>query len=310
VPEFKHKSVMVDEVLEALRLPRSGGRWADLTVGGGGHAEAILSGTRPNGFLFGCDRDGAAIEAAKLRLAPYAGRFELRRANFADVADWIEPGSCAGVVLDLGVSSAQLDWPERGFSFQQEGPLDMRMDSSGGATAADLVNGLSETELSELFWRLGDEPQARRIARAIALDRQSRRIESTSQLAGLIERVAPRPGKKHPATRVFLALRMAVNDELGSLKRGLAAASTLLAKNGRMAILTFHSVEDRLVKEFGRAKSRGYVVRGDVDLPEFRTAATPELRLVTRKAIKPADAELEQNPRARSAQLRVFEKVE
>ena len=299
---------MVPEVLEALQLG-PGARVLDGTVGGGGHAEAILKVTAPNGFLFGCDRDGAAIEATRKRLAPYAGRFELRQKNFAELSDWIEPGSLNGVVLDLGVSSAQLDWAERGFSFQSEGPLDMRMNTAEGTTAADLVNGLSEAELAELFWKLGDEPAARRIARAIVLERQAQRIESTSQLVRVIERAAPRTGRKHPATRVFLALRLAVNNELGSLERGLAAASTLLARGGRMAVLTFHSVEDRLVKEFGRIKSRGYTVGGDVDLPEFRTAITPELKLVTRKARKPATAELEQNPRARSAQLRAFEKL-
>jgi 16S rRNA (cytosine1402-N4)-methyltransferase len=299
---------MVAEVLEGLK-PHPGGRWVDGTVGGGGHAEAILRATGPDGFLFGCDRDGAAIEATRRRLAPWAGRFELRQGNFAELGNWIEPGSIDGVALDLGVSSAQLDWAERGFSFQSEGPLDMRMDAAEGTTAADLVNGLSEEELAELFRRLGDEPRARRIARAITLERQAHRIESTNQLVRLIERVSPRTGKKHPATRVFLALRMAVNDELGSLERGLAAASTLLARGGRMAILTFHSAEDRLVKEFGRSKSRGYTFRGPVDLPEFRTAITPELKVVTRKAIKPTTAEQEENPRSRSAQLRVFEKL-
>ena len=299
---------MVAEVLEWLK-PHPGGRWIDGTTGGGGHSEAILKATAPNGFLYGCDRDGAAIEATRKRLAPYEGRFELRQANFSQLGDWVEQGSSDGVVLDLGVSSAQLDWAERGFSFQTEGPLDMRMNSAEGRTAADLVNELDEEELARIFWDLGDEPQGRRIARAIGLERQAHRIESTSELVRLVERVVPRTGKKHPATRVFLALRMAVNDELGSLERGLAVALSLLGRGGRMTILTFHSVEDRLVKEFGRRKARGYTVRGDVDLPEFRTEIAPELKLVTRKAIKPTAAELEENPRARSAQLRIFEKL-
>jgi len=299
---------MVAEVLEWLK-PHPGGRWIDGTNGGGGHSEAILKATGPDGFLYGCDRDGAAIEATRKRLAPYAGRFELRQGNFSELGEWVEQGSSDGVVLDLGVSSAQLDWAERGFSFQAEGPLDMRMNPAEGRTAADLVNELGEEELAKIFWDLGDEPRGRRIARAIGLERQAHRIESTSELVRLIERVVPRTGKKHPATRVFLALRMAVNDELGSLERGLAVALSLLAQGGRMTILTFHSVEDRLVKEFGRRKARGYTVRGEVDLPEFRTEAAPELKLVTRKAIKPTEAELEGNPRARSAQLRVFEKL-
>ena len=295
-------------MLEWLK-PHPGGRWIDGTNGGGGHSEAILKATGPDGFLYGCDRDGAAIEATRKRLAPYAGRFELRQGNFSELGEWVEQGSSDGVVLDLGVSSAQLDWAERGFSFQAEGPLDMRMNPAEGRTAADLVNELGEEELAKIFWDLGDEPRGRRIARAIGLERQAHRIESTSELVRLIERVVPRTGKKHPATRVFLALRMAVNDELGSLERGLAVALSLLAQGGRMTILTFHSVEDRLVKEFGRRKARGYTVRGEVDLPEFRTEAAPELKLVTRKAIKPTEAELEGNPRARSAQLRVFEKL-
>jgi len=299
---------MVAEVLEWLK-PHPGGRWIDGTNGGGGHSEAILKATGPDGFLYGCDRDGAAIEATRKRLAPYAGRFELRQGNFSELGEWVEQGSSDGVVLDLGVSSAQLDWAERGFSFQSEGPLDMRMNPAEGRTAADLVNELGEEELAKIFWDLGDEPRGRRIARAIGLERQAHRIESTSELVRLIERVVPRTGKKHPATRVFLALRMAVNDELGSLERGLAVALSLLAQGRRMTILTFHSVEDRLVKEFGRRKARGYTVRGEVDLPEFRTEAAPELKLVTRKAIKPTEAELEENPRARSAQLRVFEKL-
>ena len=299
---------MVAEVLEWLR-PHPGGRWIDGTTGGGGHSEAILKATAPDGFLFGCDRDGAAIEATRQRLQPYEGRFELRQGNFSQLAEWVEQGSSDGVVLDLGVSSAQLDWAERGFSFQTEGPLDMRMNPAEGRTAADLVNELGEEELAKIFWDLGDEPQGRRIARAIALERQAHRIESTSELVRLVERVVPRTGKKHPATRVFLALRMAVNDELGSIERGLAAACSLLQRGARITILTFHSVEDRLVKEFGRRKSRGYIVRGEVDLPEFRTEAAPELKLATRKAIKPTEAELEENPRARSAQLRVFEKL-
>ena len=220
---------MLAEALAALR-PRPEGRYADGTLGGGGHAAAILAASSPSGWLYGCDRDGAAIEAAIRRLAEFAGRFEIRRANFAELADWISPASCDGVLLDLGVSSPQLDEAERGFSFQRDGPLDMRMDRRQPVTAAELVNGLHETELQEIFWQLGGEPQARRLARAIVRERQARRLETTAQLASLIERLAPRRGKKrHPATRVFQALRMAVNDERRSLSSGLAAACTTAA---------------------------------------------------------------------------------
>jgi 16S rRNA (cytosine1402-N4)-methyltransferase len=310
VPHFIHKAIMVPEVLQALR-PTSGGRYVDGTIGAGGHAEAVLSASSPNGFLFGCDRDGEAVAAARRRLAPYSQRCEVRQGNFAELAEWIAAGSCDGVLLDLGVSSPQLDQPERGFSFQQEGPLDMRMDSQQPVRAADLVNGLGEEELAGMFRELGDEPQARRLARAIVKERQARRFETTGQLARLIERLAPRSGKRrHPATRVFQALRMAVNDEASSLRSGLAAACTILKPGGRLAVITFHSLEDRIVKQFGRERSRGYVVEGEVDLPELRRPQPPELKWVSRKAIQPSAEEVADNPRARSGQMRVMEKLQ
>jgi len=297
------------EVLAALR-PRPAGRYADATIGGGGHAAAILAASSPTGWLYGCDRDGAAIEAATRRLAAFAGRLEIRRGNFAELADWIAPESCDGVLLDLGVSSPQLDEAGRGFSFQRDGPLDMRMDPRQPVTAAELVNELHETELQQIFWELGGEPQARRLARAIVRERQARRLETTAQLAGLIERLAPRGGKKrHPATRVFQALRMAVNEERRSLLSGLAAACAILKPGGRLAALTFHSLEDRLVKEFGREQTRPYTVAGGVDVPELRRPRPPVMQWTPRKAIEPGAAELAANPRARSARLRVLEKV-
>lgn len=300
---------MLRQTLEALR-PRAGQRYVDGTLGGGGHAAAILEESSPNGWLFGCDRDGAAVEAARLRLSPFAGRYELRQANFAGLADWIEPGSCAGVLLDLGVSSPQLDTAARGFSFQLEGPLEMRMDQRSGPTAAELLNQAGADELAKIFWELGEEPQARRFARAIAAERQKRPFSTTRQLAGLIERLAPRLGKKtHPATRVFQALRIAVNDELNSLGKGLAGALAVLQPGGRLAVITFHSLEDRLVKEFGRSWSRDYTFAGPVDVPELRQPCAPALRWVQRKAIRPEAEELAHNPRSRSAQLRVMEKL-
>ena len=292
--------------------PKPGARIADGTVGGAGHACAILAASSLNGWLYGCDRDGAAVEAAPLRLneAGFAGRFEIRRGNYSELADWVPAGSCDGVLLDLGVSSPQLDDAERGFSFQNDGPLDMRMDLRQPLTAAGIVNSWSEAELARVFWEYGDEPQSRRFARAIAHDREGRRFETTGQLASLIERLAPRHGKKkHPATRVFQALRMAVNDESRFLKSGLAAACSLLKPGGRLAVITFHSLEDRMVKEFGRERAREYTFEGDVDVPELRKPCVPELRWVQRKAILPGEAELAENPRARSAQLRVLEKV-
>ena len=260
--------------------------------------------------MYGCDRDGAALEEAAKRLAPYAGRFELWRANFSELRERIEANSCDGILLDLGVSSPQLDEPGRGFSFQQDGPLDMRMDSRQPLTAADLVNGLSEVELARIFMDLGEEPQARRFARAIVRERQVCRLETTGQLARLIERLAPRHGKKrHPATKVFQALRATVNNESSSLRSGLAGALSILKRAGRLAVITFHSVEDRIVKEFGREKSRDYTFEGPVDVPALRQARVPELRWVQRKAIQPKAEEVTSNPRARSAQLRVMEKL-
>jgi 16S rRNA (cytosine1402-N4)-methyltransferase len=270
----------------------------------------MLAASSPSGWLYGCDRDGAAVEAATERLAEFAGRFELRRANFAELANWVPAGSCEGVLLDLGVSSPQLDLAVRGFSFQQEGPLDMRMDTRQALTAAGLVNEASTEELGKVFWELGGERDARRFARAIVRAREQRRLETTLQLAELIEHLAPRRGKQaHPATKVFQALRIAVNDELGSLERGLAAAFAVLQSGGRLAVITFHSLEDRVVKDFGRARARDYTFTGGVDVPELREPRAPELKLVTRKALKPSAAEVAANPRSRSAQLRVMEKI-
>jgi 16S rRNA (cytosine1402-N4)-methyltransferase len=300
---------MMAEVLTALS-PQTGGRYVDGTLGGAGHAEAILAATSPTGWLFGCDRDGVAIETAKQRLAKFAGRFEIRRGNYSDLADWVPVESCDGVLLDLGVSSPQLDVAERGFSFLQDGPLDMRMDTGQALTAAQLVNTADERELARIFWEFGGERDSRRFARAIVHDREQRRFETTLQLAGLIERLAPRHGRKaHPATKLFMALRMAVNDEIGSLEKGLAGAIRLLKPGGRLAVITFHSVEDRVVKNFGRARARDYTFSGGMDVPELREPRTPELKLVARKAITPGDAELAENPRSRSAQLRVMEKL-
>jgi len=301
---------MAAEVLEALR-PAAGGRYADGTLGGAGHAAAILAASTPTGWLSGCDRDGAAVEAAERRLArEFAGRFEVRRGNFADMDAWISKATCDGVILDLGVSSPQLDWPGRGFSFMQDGPLDMRMDDRQALSAADLVNGAEAEELARIFWEWGGERESRRLAAAIVRDRARRRIETTRELAELIERISPRRGRRaHPATRVFQALRMAVNDEIGSLKRGLDAAAALLKPGGRLAVITFHSVEDRVVKEFGRERTRDYTVAGDVDVPELRQPRAPEMKWVWRRAITPGEAELRENPRSRSAQLRVLEKI-
>jgi 16S rRNA (cytosine1402-N4)-methyltransferase len=301
---------MAAEVLAALK-PRPDGRYADGTLGGAGHAASLLAASSPTGWLSGCDRDGVAVEAAKKRLAEkFAGRFEIRRGNFSEMVDWIPSASCDGVLLDLGVSSPQLDSAERGFSFQNDGPLDMRMDDQQSLTAAGLVNNLSAEELAKIFWEFGDERDSRRFAKAIVHDRAQRKFGTTKQLAELIERLAPRCGKKsHPATKVFQALRIAVNDEIGSLKRGLEAAVKILKPGGRLAVITFHSLEDRIVKEFGREKTRDYTFSGEMDVPELRKPVAPELEWASRKAILPGEVELRENPRSRSAQLRILEKI-
>ena len=309
MPEFIHKAVLLSESLAALN-PRAGGRYIDATVGGGGHARAILEASSPDGWLYGCDRDPAALEAASQSLSAFRGRFELRLMNFSELATWIPAESCDGALLDLGVSSAQLDQAQRGFSFQHDGPLDMRMDPRHGTTAADLVNGLGEAELTRIFFQFGEEPQGKRFAKAIVQARAARRFETTRQLAEFIERLAPRRGQaRHPATLVFQALRIAVNDEWSSLRSGLAAAWSRLKIGGRLAVITFHSAEDRLVKEFGRTEARDYTFEGTVDVPELRRPKVPQLRWVERKAIRPQVSEIRDNPRARSAQLRVMERI-
>ena len=307
--EYKHASVMPAEVLGALR-PRKGGRYADGSVGGGGHAALILEASSPGGWLWGCDRDDAAVEAASSRLAPYTGRFDLQRGTFASLTDWIEPVSLDGVLLDLGVSAPQLEWPERGFSLLRDGPLDMRMNQEQKMTAADLVNNETQENLANLFWRLGGERDSRKIAGALVRAREVEPITTTGKLADVVEAVKPRRGKKrHPATKVFQALRIEVNDEFGELNRGLKATAGLLKAGGRLAVITFHSGEDRLVKQFGRVETRAYDVPGGEDVPVLRVDRPARMSWVSRKAICPTAEELAENPSARSAQLRVLEKL-
>lgn len=311
MPEFSHQPVMLAEVLAALR-PRSGGRYYDGCCGGAGHSVAILEASGPTGFLYACDQDGDAVAAATEDLAGYAGRFELRQMNFSGAVNWVPRGSCDGALLDLGVSSHQLDTAERGFSFQADGPLDMRMDRRRSRTAADLVNEQPPAELAKIFWEYGDERDSRRIARAIGEERAMYRIESTRQLATLVARVCPRGGRRvHPATRVFQALRIAVNDELGALPRGLSGAMEILKLGGRLAVITFHSLEDRAVKDFMRTECRDYDLPPGTteDLPHLRIPRAPRAVLVERKPLKPSAREIEVNPRSRSAQLRVMEKL-
>lgn len=307
--EFIHEPVLLEEVLLALQ-PAAGRLYVDGTVGGGGHAEAILEASGPGGRLVGFDRDDWALAAAARRLKRFGDRLELHREPFAGLAKCLAKASCDGVLLDLGVSSPQLDEAERGFSFQVEGPLDMRMDRRQPVSATQLVNELEAGELATIFWELGGERRSRRIARAIVEQRDMQRIETTLQLADTVERACPRRGARtHPATGVFQALRMAVNDELGQVQAGLDAAWSVLKPGGCLAVITFHSGEDRLVKQFSRRLAKPYTVRGDVDVPELREPREPLARELSRKAIKPSDAEVGRNPRSRSAQMRAMEKL-
>tara|TARA_B100000809_G_scaffold5286_1_gene5375 strand:- start:4424 stop:5353 length:930 start_codon:yes stop_codon:yes gene_type:complete len=309
VTEFIHEPVLLEEALLALQ-PAAGRLYVDGTVGGGGHAEAILEASGPGGRLVGFDRDDWALAAAARRLKRFGDRLELHREPFAGLAKCLAKASCDGVLLDLGVSSPQLDEAERGFSFQVEGPLDMRMDRRQPVSAAQLVNELEAGELATIFWELGGERRSRRIARAIVEQRDMQRIETTLQLADTVERACPRRGARtHPATGVFQALRMAVNDELGQVQAGLDAAWSVLKPGGCLAVITFHSGEDRLVKQFSRRLAKPYTVRGDVDVPELREPREPLARELSRKAIKPSDAEVGRNPRSRSAQMRAMEKL-
>ena len=307
--DFIHEPVLLEEVLSALR-PASGGLYVDGTVGGGGHSEAILEACSPEGRLVAFDRDDWALNAAASRLARFGDRMELHHEAFAGLAKRLAKRRCDGVLLDLGVSSPQLDEAERGFSFQADGPLDMRMDRRQSVTAAQLVNELESEKLAEIFWKLGGERKSRRIARAIVEQRSMQRLDTTKQLAEAVERACPRRGARtHPATVVFQALRMAVNDELGQVEAGLEAGWSVLKPGGRLAVITFHSGEDRVVKQFGRRLAKPYTVRGEVDLPELREPREPLAKELSRKAIKPSKEELDRNPRSRSAQLRVLEKI-
>jgi 16S rRNA (cytosine1402-N4)-methyltransferase len=309
VIDFSHEPVLLEEVLTALR-PVSGGLYVDGTIGGGGHSEAILEACSPEGRLVGFDRDDWALRAAAKRLARFGTRLELHREAFGGLAKRLAKPLCDGVMLDLGVSSPQLDEAERGFSFQADGPLDMRMDRRQTVTAEQLVNELEPEALVEIFWKLGGERRSRRIARAIVEQREMQRLETTTQLAEVVERTCPRRGAKtHPATGVFQALRMAVNDELGQVEAGLEAGWSVLKPGGRLAVITFHSGEDRMVKQFSRRLAKPYRVRGQVDLPELREPREPLAKELSRKAIKPSEVELSRNPRSRSAQLRVLEKL-
>jgi 16S rRNA (cytosine1402-N4)-methyltransferase len=305
-----HTTVLYETVLAYLALgPDS--RVVDGTLGGAGHASGLLKATAPSGRLLGLDRDPEAIARARERLAPFGQRAVLVQSSFAEldaVARTHDFAPADGVLLDLGLSSYQLAAPERGFSFVKDGPLDMRFDPAQGLTAADLVNQSSIEELANILYRYGEEKQSRRIARAIA---EARPIERTGQLAEVIARattrVARRAGRIHPATQSFQALRIAVNDELGALEAVLPQAVGLLRPGGRLAVISFHSLEDRLVKRFFRRQAQSCVCPPQQPVCNCQHEAT--LRIITRKPVRADEEEVSQNPRARSARLRVAERL-
>lgn len=303
---FHHVSVLLDEVVSALE-PRPGRLLLDGTLGGGGHAEALLKlGAR----VVGMDQDDAALAHATRRLAPFGDQFCALHGNFRDFPSILsEVGieGLDGILVDLGVSSHQLDEPERGFSFQKDGPLDLRMNPKAGQPASELLNTADAPELARLFREYGEEPRAWPIAQAIVKARAQRPLSRTLELADLIARCVPARGRRHPATLVFQALRIAVNDELGALRDFLQVAPRWLKPGGRIAVITFHSLEDRLVKQ-----AFAHLAAPELDRPEW-PAPRPNpdhlLRLLTRKPVEPSAAEIERNPRARSARLRAAERL-
>jgi 16S rRNA (cytosine1402-N4)-methyltransferase len=304
-----HVPVMAAQVLMCLEV-RPNGVYLDATFGRGGHAGAILGKLGADGRLVCLDRDPAAIACATEKFAGDS-RVSIFHAEFSELeacADRIQAGlRFDGMLFDLGVSSPQLDEPARGFSFMADGPLDMRMNPDAGPSAADVVNSAGEAELAKIFFELGEERFARRIARAIVQDRDAQPFHSTLQLAQLIARVAPtRERHKHPATRVFQALRMHVNRELGQLQAGLAAALKRLNGGGRLAVISFHSLEDRMVKRFFRQHASADPMYAG--LPDIPAHARPVLKLVG-KSIEASPEEISLNPRARSARLRVAERL-
>ena len=301
-----HVPVMLAEVIEYL-APRNGGQYVDGTFGCGGYSAAILK--KADCTVWGIDRDGVAVSVGHALSKQHHGRLNTIQGCFGNMSQLLRQSNVNnvdGIALDLGLSSAQLDDAARGFSFRVDGPLDMRMDrDSGGPNAADLVNTADEKVLANIIWRLGEERYSRRIARAIIQHRQTNPITRTNQLAEIIRYIVPYPKDRiDPATRTFQALRIHVNDELGELERGLVAAEDMLATDGRLVVVSFHSLEDRAVKQFLRVRS-GRNAGTSRHLPPQETMKPPTFRLLGRGLVRPSDREIIANPRARSAGLRV-----
>lgn len=309
---FRHISVLPQEVIDWLQ-PRSGGVYLDGTLGGAGHSRLILEKSAPDGRLLGLDRDPAALKAAAAHLSDFGERATICHGNFSQARELAMQNGFDyfdGVLLDLGVSSHQLDTEERGFSFQGDAPLDMRMDPTAGRTAAEVVAELSPQELTRIFFEYGEERWARRIARRIVETRTEHPLTTTRELAELVADVVPKSAdtiRIHPATRVFQALRIEVNGELDALREGLLAVLPLLRPGGRLAVISFHSLEDRIVKHFMRDQALDCECPPRLPVCSCNRQAT--LKVLTRKGVRASAAEVAANPRSRSAMLRVAEKL-
>ncbi len=306
-----HESVLAKEILQYLH-PREDGLIVDGTLGNGGHTELILKNTAPGLRVLGIDRDEQAIERAGKRLAPFRNRVTLVHGNFSDIKNILKKANVMnvdGLLLDLGVSSPQLDSPERGFSFMRNGPLDMRMDSTQKTTAADLLVKLSDEELVLVIKEYGEERFAKRIVRAIRKAQEQNPITTTLQLSNIVSGVThtPRPAKIHPATRTFQALRIAVNNELEHIKSALSDSLKVLSASARIMVISFHSLEDRIVKNFFKDEEKGCVC--PPRLPVCACGHKTRLKIITRRPVTPASEEVKRNPRASSSKLRVAERV-
>jgi 16S rRNA (cytosine1402-N4)-methyltransferase len=307
-----HTPVLLQEAVESLACHPSG-IYVDGTLGGGGHAFEILKRTGPDGKLVGIDADEEALAEAEKRLEPFGERKILVRSNFSylsEVLAKLNINRVDGILLDLGISSHQLETPERGFSFALDAPLDMRMDRSSGMSAYDLINTLPEKDLKRIIRQYGEEQMSGRIARAIANRRRTEAIKTTGELAELIIRTMPperKRGKIHPATKTFQAIRIAVNNELTNLEKALEDGIDLLATGGRFSIISFHSLEDRIVKDTFRSWEKGCIC--PTSIPFCICRRPSKLKVLTKKPIVPKDEEVERNPRARSAKLRVAERI-
>jgi 16S rRNA (cytosine1402-N4)-methyltransferase len=309
--QVSHVPVLLEEVLEGLRV-RQGGVYLDGTLGAGGHAAEILA-RCPSAMVLGLDLDPAALKVASAKLSVFGDRVRLIHGDFRDLAEILQSNGIRevdGIVLDLGVSSMQLDLPARGFSFMSNGPLDMRMDQTSGYTASQIVNNWEQKALARLLARYGEEKRARHIAAAIVRERDGEPIVTTEQLARIVADVPGmgRVRKIHPATRTFQALRIEVNGELEALKRAIPEGITHLAEGGRMAVISFHSLEDRIVKKGFRDQENP--CRCPRDLHECRCGRVATGRVITRKPILPSEGEINANPRSRSAKLRIFERIQ